>query len=654
MGLGKGTIIEASTPEFANRCFEIKKQLGKGGEGQVFLAKPQFWNKDFDVALKLSNQIKQTELQFIQKLISIQNDIERQESKSQIHTNIIRIYDSFQFEKYSVQVMEVGSKNLFTYMKDNQNKLTNLQKFKICKQLLNAIYFIHQEGLIHRDIKGENFILVNEEFKLIDFGLMSLNNRMMTSKQGTRIFQAPEIFEEEGNYTQSLDIWALGCVFYEIIKEEELFPCTMMLLSIQQIKNHKKDQRHVYLLIDGLRVCDEWKNLLKQMLHPKQFDRIKIEQAIKQVNYCIAKEENNGMAKGLVNNFQINNDQQDVIKFELEQKFNLQQQELNQVIREKDLLIKKLQNKIEQLENDVTQYQDDIESLKKKVNKFEQERNKFEQERNKLEQDKEKYEELILEYQQHSQQLQNQMNYQITQINNQQTQQLNQQRQILDNEIKNLRNRVQQLEQENQQLQKKLNQSKDEESTQNSINKEIIFLDKLIKDITNEISNLMNQLDSFKNIKQILSSNNTLLNSQIEEIEQQLIDKNKNLSNYEKIKFEIQNLDQSQQKQQSSDVLKNNFDIKIQQDITSLQKQQGIQQLTNYNSQSQIQYQFKPPIGNFQMQPFPPQGFPPQGYPPQGFPPQGYLPQGFPPQGYPPTPYQNMMNSQIQYNQNQQ
>ncbi|CAD8181756.1 unnamed protein product [Paramecium pentaurelia] len=641
MDLGKGTKIEASTPEFVNRYFEIKKQLGKGGEGQVFLAKPYFWNKDFDVALKISNQIKETELQFIQKLISIQNDIEQQGFKSQIYTNIIRIYDSFQFDQYSAQVMEVGSKNLFTYMKDNQNKLSNLQKFKICKQLLNAIYFIHKEGLIHRDIKGENFILVNEEFKLIDFGLMSLNNRMMTSKQGTRIFQAPEIFEEEGHYTQSLDIWALGCVFYEIIKEEELFPCTRMLFSLEQIKNHKRDQRYVYQLIDGLRVCIEWKDLLKQMLHPKQFDRIKIEEAIKKVNYCIAKEENNGMAKELVNNFQINNDQQNVIKFELEQKFNLQQQELNKVIREKDLLIKTLQNKIEQLENDEKQYQDDIESLKKKVNKFEQERNK-------LEQEKENYEEQFIQYQQYSQNLQNQMNYQITQINNQQTQQFNQQRQILENDIRNLRNRVQQLEQENQQLQKKLNQSKDEENTQNSINKEIIFLDKLIKDITNEISNLMNQLESFKNIKQILASNNTLLNSQIEEIEQQLIDKNLNLSNYEKIKLEIQNLDQSQQKQQSSDVLKNNFDIKIQSDITSLQKQQGIQQLTNYNPQSQIQYQIKPPFGNFQMQPFPPQGYPPQGFPPQGFPPQG-----FPPKGYPSTPYQNMMNSQIQHNQNQ-
>lgn len=59
---------------------------------------------------------------------------------------------------------------------------------------------------------------------MIDFGsIKSKNDRMQTKNIGTLAFQAPEILDGNDKYTSAIDIWSLGCVFYEIIKREPLF-----------------------------------------------------------------------------------------------------------------------------------------------------------------------------------------------------------------------------------------------------------------------------------------------------------------------------------------------------------------------------------------------------------------------------------------------
>ncbi|CAD8162738.1 unnamed protein product [Paramecium octaurelia] len=596
INLQSGLVIPAPTQEFQNRSFLLRQQLGKGAEGQVFLAKPQNWNIDFEVALKFSKPLKQTERDFIQQLIEVQNENDKQGSKNYICSNIIRIYEIFLHLNYSVQVMEVGSVNLFKYTALNHNKLTNLEKFKICLQLINAINYIHMLGLIHRDVKGENFILVKEEFKLIDFGLISVNERLMTSKPGTRIFQAPELFEDEGKYTQSLDTWSLGCVFYEIIKGEELFPCMYMNSSIQQIKNHKTNQSHVYSLIDNLKVCKEWKDLLKQMLHPNQFNRINIAYAITIVKQCIANEENSSGSielKGSKQQLKLDSNQS---KYEFELQLNQKQNEFNKILREKEQIIQQLEHNLKKKENEGNQNLEEIESLTTKFNKLELEKNRLEQEKKKND------ESFQQQCQQYAQQCQNHLNYQL----NQQASQFNQQKQIYENDIKNLKIRIQNLELENSSLLKKLNQTKEEENTKHKvidISKEMMFLDKLIGDLNNEISNLEKSLESFKSIQQLLSTNNIQVNSQIQEIEQFITQKKKSVQNYEKIKLEIQNQDPTQQKLQT-DIIKNTVDINQSQDKVLPQQIQGTLQMTQ-SMQSLIQTPtlFKPQLNSQIMAP---------------------------------------------------
>jgi len=89
-------------------------------------------------------------------------------------------------------------------------------------QTLNGLSYLHDNNIIHRDIKGSN-ILVNEEgiVKLADFGaskkLKNAAGDMMMSLtvRGTPFFMAPEVYEEK--YSSKADIWGIGCVAFQMV-----------------------------------------------------------------------------------------------------------------------------------------------------------------------------------------------------------------------------------------------------------------------------------------------------------------------------------------------------------------------------------------------------------------------------------------------------
>jgi len=106
-------------------------------------------------------------------------------------------------------------------------------------QMLSAIRYIHSAGIIHRDLKPRNILVnANCDLRIADFGLArwvesddSPDDQHMSDYIATRWYRAPEVMLTYKTYTKAIDIWALGCVFAELLTGRAIFP-----------GKHEKDQ----------------------------------------------------------------------------------------------------------------------------------------------------------------------------------------------------------------------------------------------------------------------------------------------------------------------------------------------------------------------------------------------------------------------------
>ena len=94
------------------------------------------------------------------------------------------------------------------------------------KQILTGMAFVHKQKICHRDLKPEN-ILMNEEgiVKICDFGSAKLlNESLNTPYIVSRYYRAPELILACSDYSEKIEIWAIGCIFAEFLTLRPLFP----------------------------------------------------------------------------------------------------------------------------------------------------------------------------------------------------------------------------------------------------------------------------------------------------------------------------------------------------------------------------------------------------------------------------------------------
>ncbi|OCT58254.1 hypothetical protein XELAEV_18002192mg [Xenopus laevis] len=95
-------------------------------------------------------------------------------------------------------------------------------------QILQAVNFCHKNSCIHRDVKPENILLTKQGvIKLCDFGFARILTRPgddYTDYVATRWYRAPELLVGDTQYGAAVDVWAVGCVFAELLSGQPLWP----------------------------------------------------------------------------------------------------------------------------------------------------------------------------------------------------------------------------------------------------------------------------------------------------------------------------------------------------------------------------------------------------------------------------------------------
>jgi renal tumor antigen len=129
--------------------------------------------------------------------------------------------------------------NMYEWIKGRKTYLPEPKIKHFMFQLMKALDHMHTNGIFHRDIKPENVLLAEENLKLADFGSCRgiYSKQPFTEYISTRWYRSPECLLTDGYYSYKMDIWGVGCVFFEISALFPLFPGKNELDQINKIHN---------------------------------------------------------------------------------------------------------------------------------------------------------------------------------------------------------------------------------------------------------------------------------------------------------------------------------------------------------------------------------------------------------------------------------
>lgn len=195
--------------------FLLGQKLGGGGMGVVYRAKYTKTGKE--VALKLLPAELSTKPRLVARF-----ERELAILKKLKHPNIVTYLGGGKLGEQQFLAMElVEGGSLATELK-RRGKLPWEEVIRIGSQVCSALEHAHEKGIVHRDLKPSNLLLTKKgEIKLADFGIARDNDATALTAAGKTVgtfaYMAPEQIRGEPPVTAKTDLYALGCVMYELL-----------------------------------------------------------------------------------------------------------------------------------------------------------------------------------------------------------------------------------------------------------------------------------------------------------------------------------------------------------------------------------------------------------------------------------------------------
>lgn len=159
------------------------------------------------------------------------------------HPNIVDVKEIVVGKKLDsifivMEFVEHDLKDLMNEMKADTRFLTSEVKC-LMQQLLSGVAYLHENWIIHRDLKTSNLLYSNQGIlKIADFGMAREYGSPLkpyTSLVVTLWYRAPEILLGAKTYTSAIDIWSVGCIFAELLTKEPLLPGRSELDQLDKI-----------------------------------------------------------------------------------------------------------------------------------------------------------------------------------------------------------------------------------------------------------------------------------------------------------------------------------------------------------------------------------------------------------------------------------
>ena len=268
--------------ENPSKKYKVVDLLGSGSFGKVFKGVNTLTRNL--VAIKKTKKYLKKNSDFNSEIfVNVRNEIEILKKLS--HPNIVKIYEIFDIREYYFQINEYCKfSDLYNYFKFH---LSEKQICIILYQILSGILYLHENNIVHRDIKLENILVDHIEkdlstsepyffIKIADFGSSKYFVKEKKESQiiGTCYYIAPEVIKEK--YNEKCDIWSAGIVLYMLITKKAPFEGNDPQKIFDKITNEEYN-KHSRKLLDS---SEEVRDLLDKLLEKNYEKRLSAREAL--------------------------------------------------------------------------------------------------------------------------------------------------------------------------------------------------------------------------------------------------------------------------------------------------------------------------------------------------------------------------------------
>lgn len=206
------------------------------------------------------------------------------------HPHLVKTYDVFRSQKkrkiYIVmEYVSGGELHARIANEGNGSLIKEGDAIRVARNILSAVEYLHDQDIVHRDIKLENVLCVDEDrekpvqVKLADFGLsqkLSGKNPLLSSMVGTGFYFAPEIIRKQG-YGSSVDMWACGVLFYITLSGQLPFFGD----DVEEYYEHVVNQPLEFPETEWGHVSDNAKEFIRGLLEKDVEKRMSVKQALR-------------------------------------------------------------------------------------------------------------------------------------------------------------------------------------------------------------------------------------------------------------------------------------------------------------------------------------------------------------------------------------